>query len=284
MSPLPAGRAPSGPGAPSPDEPAPQPARRGPTPLVRRPGSRAGSGHGGDRVLAQITGLDEQTIRRGRAELAAGLADAPAGRVRRPGGGRPPVEKKIPAILTALEALVEPETAGDPMSEQKWVRSSLRAPEPAAGRGRAPGQPPDRRAAAEGTWTYSLHVNAKRVEARAQPSRPRRPVRVHRRAAAGLPGGRAAGHQRRHQEEGADRQLQERRAGLEPGGRGGQRPRLPRRRARPGGALRHLRPDGQPGHGLRRAVGRHARVRRRGDRPLVGGRGPRRPTRGPTGC
>ncbi len=53
------------------------------------------AGHGGDRLLAQITGLDEQTIRRGRAELAAGLAEAPAGRVRRPGGGRPPVEKKI---------------------------------------------------------------------------------------------------------------------------------------------------------------------------------------------
>jgi hypothetical protein len=53
-------------------------------------------GPGGDRQLAQITGLDEQTIRRGRAELAAGLADVPVDRVRRPGGGRPPVEKKTP--------------------------------------------------------------------------------------------------------------------------------------------------------------------------------------------
>ena len=52
------------------------------------------AGPGGVRLLAQITGLDEQTIRRGRTELAAGLADAPPGRVRRPGGGRPPVEKK----------------------------------------------------------------------------------------------------------------------------------------------------------------------------------------------
>ncbi len=52
-------------------------------------------GHGGDRLLAQITGLDEKTIRRGREELAASLADVPADRVRRPGGGRPPVEKKI---------------------------------------------------------------------------------------------------------------------------------------------------------------------------------------------
>ena len=41
-------------------------------------------GHGGDRLLAQITGLDEQTIRRGQEELAGSLAD------------RPPIEKRIP--------------------------------------------------------------------------------------------------------------------------------------------------------------------------------------------
>jgi hypothetical protein len=53
-------------------------------------------GHGGERQLAEITGMDEKTIRRGRAELAAGLADRPSERVRLPGGGRPPVEKKTP--------------------------------------------------------------------------------------------------------------------------------------------------------------------------------------------
>ena len=52
-------------------------------------------GPGGERLLAQITGLDEKTIRRGRAELATGLAEQPPNRVRRPGGGRPAVEKKI---------------------------------------------------------------------------------------------------------------------------------------------------------------------------------------------
>lgn len=51
-------------------------------------------GHGGDQQLSQITGLDEKTIRRGREELAAALADRPTDRVRQPGGGRPPVEKK----------------------------------------------------------------------------------------------------------------------------------------------------------------------------------------------
>jgi hypothetical protein len=52
-------------------------------------------GHGGDTLLAQITGLDEATIRRGREELAASLVDRPVERVRLPGGGRPAVEKKI---------------------------------------------------------------------------------------------------------------------------------------------------------------------------------------------
>ena len=51
-------------------------------------------GHGGDRLLSQITGMDEKTIRRGREELDASLADNPPDRIRRPGGGRPPVEKR----------------------------------------------------------------------------------------------------------------------------------------------------------------------------------------------
>lgn len=51
-------------------------------------------GHGGERLLAQITGLDEKTIRRGLQELAAGLAERPTDRIRLPGGGRPPSEKK----------------------------------------------------------------------------------------------------------------------------------------------------------------------------------------------
>jgi len=51
-------------------------------------------GRGGDTLLAQITGLDEKTIRRGREELAASLEGRPTDRVRLPGGGRPAVEAK----------------------------------------------------------------------------------------------------------------------------------------------------------------------------------------------
>jgi hypothetical protein len=46
--------------------------------------------------LSQITGMNVETIRRGRRELETDFADRPADRVRLEGGGRPPVEKKIP--------------------------------------------------------------------------------------------------------------------------------------------------------------------------------------------
>jgi hypothetical protein len=51
-------------------------------------------GHGADRILFEVTGVDEKTIRRGRVELAGDLVDRPVDRVRQPGGGRPPTKKK----------------------------------------------------------------------------------------------------------------------------------------------------------------------------------------------
>ncbi len=51
-------------------------------------------GHGGDTLLSQITGMDVETIRRGRRELAEGLVNRPAERIRQEGGGRPPIGKK----------------------------------------------------------------------------------------------------------------------------------------------------------------------------------------------
>ena len=53
-------------------------------------------GHGGDTLLAQITGLHVDTIRRGREELDADLQDRPTDRVRLPGAGRPPGKKTTP--------------------------------------------------------------------------------------------------------------------------------------------------------------------------------------------
>lgn len=51
-------------------------------------------GAGGVRLVALITGIDEKTIRRGQRELGAEFVGRPEERVRLPGAGRPPVEKK----------------------------------------------------------------------------------------------------------------------------------------------------------------------------------------------
>jgi len=47
-----------------------------------------------DRQLALITGLDEKTIRRGKAEMQAQFLSLPAERQRQAGGGRLRAEKK----------------------------------------------------------------------------------------------------------------------------------------------------------------------------------------------
>ncbi len=46
-------------------------------------------------------------------------------RIRRPGGGRKRIEERDPAVITTLERLLDDEVAGDPMTEQRWIRSSL---------------------------------------------------------------------------------------------------------------------------------------------------------------
>lgn len=51
-------------------------------------------GHGGATLLAKITGLSVETIRRGRTEMEDGLTERPVDRVRQAGGGRKTVEKK----------------------------------------------------------------------------------------------------------------------------------------------------------------------------------------------
>jgi hypothetical protein len=52
-------------------------------------------GFGGDVRMSQVTGLNVDTIARGRSEVSQDLAGRPTDRVRLPGGGRPSVEKKI---------------------------------------------------------------------------------------------------------------------------------------------------------------------------------------------
>lgn len=52
-------------------------------------------GHGGIARLSRVTGMSRTTILQGQRDLV-GDDPVPEGRVRRPGGGRKPLEKKDP--------------------------------------------------------------------------------------------------------------------------------------------------------------------------------------------
>ena len=87
-------------------------------------------GFGGVSAVATATGLSRNTIRAGLNELAAGrrtrkgTGPEDAERIRRPGGGRKRLTATDPALLTALDALVQPYTRGDPMTPLRWTCKS----------------------------------------------------------------------------------------------------------------------------------------------------------------
>jgi hypothetical protein len=81
-------------------------------------------GRGGIKVLAAATGVHPDTIARGVREVA-GEPDPAAG-VRAPGGGRKKVTETNPELVSALTALVDPATRGDPMSLLMWTTKSTR--------------------------------------------------------------------------------------------------------------------------------------------------------------
>src|SRR5579862_3890038 len=85
-------------------------------------------GRGGVTAVAQATGLSRTTILAGRSELVlpAKQRAAESLRIRRPGGGRRPLAETDPGLLSALEALIEPATRGDPESPLRWTCKSIR--------------------------------------------------------------------------------------------------------------------------------------------------------------
>ncbi len=82
-------------------------------------------GSGGVAVVAAAVGVAPDTVRRGRREAQA-LDPGSVVRSRRPGGGRKRAEEHDPNLVTALEALIDPVTRGDPMSPLRWTSKSTR--------------------------------------------------------------------------------------------------------------------------------------------------------------
>lgn len=93
-------------------------------------------GYGGIVLVSSATGISTTRIRTGMREIQQLQNIRPMNElssvvvqpnaIRRPGGGRKLIEEKYPSIKAELEQILDNETAGDPMSDQKWTRSSLR--------------------------------------------------------------------------------------------------------------------------------------------------------------
>ena len=89
-------------------------------------GAEAEHSEGGIAAVERATGMSRTTIRAGRDELREGASVEEVVRVRRPGGGRTPLEEQNPELVTALESLVDPVTRGDPESALRWTAKSTR--------------------------------------------------------------------------------------------------------------------------------------------------------------
>ena len=83
------------------------------------------AGYGGIAAVARLTRIAASTIGRGLKDLEA-PETLPPGRVRRPGGGRKSLVETDSRVLDDLNALVEPDARGDPMSPLRWTCKSLR--------------------------------------------------------------------------------------------------------------------------------------------------------------
>jgi transposase len=83
-------------------------------------------GHGGISAVARAAGVSRPTVAKAVRELDEPGAVLPAGRVRRPGGGRKRAAEADPGLVAALEALVDPATRGDPESPLRWTSKSTR--------------------------------------------------------------------------------------------------------------------------------------------------------------
>lgn len=84
-------------------------------------------GHSGQSVVSNATGLSRRTIYSGLSELDQPLeVEQPSKRTRKSGGGRKQLIETDSLLLSDLEALVEPESRGDPENPLRWTCKSTR--------------------------------------------------------------------------------------------------------------------------------------------------------------
>jgi hypothetical protein len=81
-------------------------------------------GWGGVSRVQEVTGMSYPTILKGIRELKEFGRLPVLERIRRPGGGRKPLEDHDPGFAKALGQIMKENTAGDPMSALRWTHKS----------------------------------------------------------------------------------------------------------------------------------------------------------------
>lgn len=127
-------------------------------------------GYGGQSIVAKATGLSRVTLHREEIEKAQAPYSSHPDRIRKAGGGRKKLTQQESGLLSALEALVEPTTRGDPEGPLRWTcRSTRQLAEALAAQGyRVSHQTV---ASLLGGLGYSLQGNQKTKEGSAHPDR-----------------------------------------------------------------------------------------------------------------
>jgi hypothetical protein len=127
-------------------------------------------GRGGVTMAARAAGISRPTVQKALVELAESPEAIAPARSRRPGGGRKRAVELDVGLIDALEALVEPDTRGDPESPLRWTTRSTRQLADALG---AAGHPTSHVRVSEilHSLDYSLQANAKTTEGAQHPDR-----------------------------------------------------------------------------------------------------------------
>ena len=81
-------------------------------------------GHGGVTTVSKTSGLSRPTVTKAISELHE--EPLASGRVRKEGAGRRRAGEADPGLERALDALVDPESRGDPESPLRWTIKSTR--------------------------------------------------------------------------------------------------------------------------------------------------------------
>jgi hypothetical protein len=83
-------------------------------------------GWGGKTKIAELSGKSRMLIARGKDDLQNTASQLEAGKLRRKGGGRKKEKDRQQGLVSAIKAIIEPHTVGDPERLLLWTSKSVR--------------------------------------------------------------------------------------------------------------------------------------------------------------